>query len=100
MSSFRPTVISLACAFTLIAQDRLPRIPDDKMTPEQKKAIELLKATPRGNNGTGPFAALLRSPEFMNRWQNVGEYLRYNNTLPQKLVEMSILMIARQWTQQ
>ncbi len=78
----------------------MPPIPADKRTPEQKKAIELLQATPRGNNGTGPFAAMLRSPELMNRLQNVGEYLRYNNTLPQKLVEMTILMTARQWTQQ
>jgi len=100
MSPLRPLLAAFALAFTLSAQDRMPPIPADKRTPEQERAIKLLQATPRGNNGTGPFAALLRSPEFMNRLQNVGEYLRYNNTLPQKLVEMTILMTARQWTQQ
>jgi len=42
----------------------------------------------------------MRSPELMNRLQSVGEYLRFNNSLPQKLVEMSILLTARQLTQQ
>ena len=83
------------------AQDRMPPIAADKLTPAQKKAQELLAATPRGNAGNaGPFVPLLRSPEFMNRLQAVGEYLRFNNAVPQKLVEMSILMAARLWTQQ
>jgi 4-carboxymuconolactone decarboxylase len=83
------------------AQDRMPPIPADKLTPAQKKSVELLAATPRGaGGGGGPFVPLLRSPELMNRLQAVGEYLRFNNTLPQKLVEMTILMTARQWTQQ
>ena len=83
------------------AQDRMPPIPADKLTPAQKKSLELLAATPRGaGGGGGPFVPLLRSPELMNRLQAVGEYLRFNNALPQKLVEMTILMTARQWTQQ
>jgi 4-carboxymuconolactone decarboxylase len=83
------------------AQDRMPPIPADKLTPAQKKSVELLTATPRGAAGAGgPFVPLLRSPELMNRLQAVGEYLRFNNTLPQKLVEMAILMTARQWAQQ
>lgn len=85
----------------VLAQDRMPPIASDKLTPEQKKAQELLAATPRGNAGNaGPFVPLLRSPEYMNRLQRVGEYLRFNNSIPQKLVEMTILMAARQWTQQ
>jgi len=84
-----------------LAQDRMPPIPADKLTPDQKKAQELLAATPRGNAGnSGPFVPLLRSPELMNRLQAVGEYLRYKNSIPQELVEMSILMAARFWTQQ
>jgi 4-carboxymuconolactone decarboxylase len=84
-----------------LSQDRMPPIPADKLTPDQKKAQELLAATPRGNAGnSGPFVPLLRSPELMNRLQAVGEYLRYKNSIPQELVEMSILMAARFWTQQ
>jgi 4-carboxymuconolactone decarboxylase len=94
-------ILSAALPVSTWAQDRMPPIPADKLTPAQKKSQELLAATPRGAaGGGGPFVPLLRSPELMNRLQAVGEYLRFNNTLPQKLVEMAILMTARQWTQQ
>jgi 4-carboxymuconolactone decarboxylase len=84
-----------------LAQDRMPPIPAEKLTPAQKKAVELLVATPRGAAGpTGPFIPLLRSPELMNRLQAVGEYLRFHNSVPQKLVEMAIIMSARQFAQQ
>ena len=80
----------------------MPPIPVDNQTPAQKKSVQLLAATPRGPavGGGGPFVPLLRSPELMNRLQSVGEYLRFNNSVPQRLVEMSILMTARQLTQQ
>ncbi len=79
----------------------MPPIPADKLTPAQKKAVELLVATPRGAAGpTGPFIPLLRSPELMNRLQAVGEYLRFHNSVPQKLVEMTTIMAARQFAQQ
>jgi 4-carboxymuconolactone decarboxylase len=85
----------------VLAQDRMPPIPADKLTPAQKKAVELLTATPRGAAGpTGPFIPLLRSPELMNRLQAVGEYLRFHNSVPQKLVEMAIIISARQFAQQ
>jgi len=84
-----------------LAQDRLPPIPADKLTPAQKKAAELLAATPRGAAvAGGPFVVLMRSPELMNHLQAVGAYLRFNNSVPQKLVEMGIIMTARQFTQQ
>jgi 4-carboxymuconolactone decarboxylase len=91
----------LTLPIVAIAQDRMPPIPADKLTPAQKKAVELLVATPRGAAGpTGPFIPLLRSPELMNRLQAVGEYLRFHNSLPQKLVEMATIMAARQFAQQ
>ena len=93
--------ILLVLSASALAQDRMPPIPADKLTPAQKKAAELLAATPRGAAGAGgPFVPLLRSPELMNRLQAVGEYLRFNNSVPQKLVEMAIIMTARQSTQQ
>ena len=79
----------------------MPPIPADKLTPAQKHSAELLAATPRGAAGAGgPFVPLLRSPELMDRLQAVGEYLRYKNSVPQKLVEMAIIMTARQSMQQ
>jgi 4-carboxymuconolactone decarboxylase len=91
----------LLIAGAAIAQDRMPPIPQDKMTEAQKKSVQELFATPRGTTSlSGPFVPLLRSPEFMNRLQKTGEYLRFQNSIGHKLTEFVILMTARQWTQQ
>ena len=47
----------------------------------------------------GPFIATLRSPELTRRLQHLGEYLRYDAALPDKLREMAILLTAREWRQ-
>jgi len=91
----------LVLSASAIAQDRMPPIPADKLTPAQKHVLEIVTAPPRGPAAAaGPFVPLLRSPELMNRLQAVGGYLRFNNSLPPKLVEIAALMTARQFTQQ
>jgi hypothetical protein len=81
------------------AQDRMPPIPADKLTPAQKKAVEEFKAA-RSAEISGPFVPLLRSPEVMNRARAMGDYLRFKSSLPARLSEFVILMTARRWTQQ
>jgi 4-carboxymuconolactone decarboxylase len=80
-------------------QDRMPPISADKMTEAQKQAAAELVAGPR-KAVVGPFNPLLRSPEFMNRLQKVGEYLRFQTKLGSGISEFVILLTARQWTQQ
>ena len=83
------------------AQDRMPYIPKDQWTDAQKKAVAGLMSGKRAaTDVTGPFIVEMRSPEFMDRAQRVGEFLRYMTTLPPRLSEMVILMTARGWTQQ
>jgi 4-carboxymuconolactone decarboxylase len=82
-----------------MAQDRLPPIPADKQTAEQKRASEEFKAN-RKQDVFGPFVPLLRSPEVMVRAMHLGDYLRYKTTLGPKLNEFVILITARKWTQQ
>ena len=82
-----------------VAQDRMPRIPDDKLTADQKKAAAELIAGPRGVL-QGPFVPLLRSPDFMSRVQKVGEYIRFACPLEKRINEMAAIMAARHWTQQ
>ncbi len=48
----------------------------------------------------GPFNAWLRSPELGERLQKVGEYIRFNTSLPLRLNEFAILITARHWTSQ
>src|SRR5215470_285660 len=66
------------------SSDRMPEIPADKMTPEQKKAAEEFAAE-RGTPVFGPFIPLLRSPEVMLRAKAMGDYLRFKSVLPPKL---------------
>src|SRR5262245_6541446 len=81
------------------AQDRMPPIPVDKMTPDQKKAVEEFRAV-RQAELSGPFIPLLRSPEVMTRTRVMGDYLRCKSILPSRLSEFLILMTSRHWTQQ
>ena len=93
--------IALLIVGAAAAQERMPSIPKEKMTEAQKKSVQALFATPRGAGSlSGPFVPLLRSPEFMDRLQATGEYVRFHNSIGQKLTEFVILMTARQWTQQ
>src|SRR6516165_10152512 len=79
--------------------ERLPPITADKMNDEQRQAADALAAGPRGGV-KGPFIALLRSPELMNRLQRVGEYLRFDSSLDTRARELAILLVARRWSQQ
>lgn len=74
--------------------NRMPPLDEAAMTESQRKAAATLIAGPR-KAVVGPFIALLRSPELMDRLQRVGEYLRFENTISQRLTELAILITAR-----
>ena len=78
--------------------DRLPPIPAEKLSAEQKKAADEFAAG-RGYTPRGPFAVMLRSPEVMLRAKAMGDYLRFKSTIPPRLNELAILITARQWGQ-
>jgi len=82
-----------------IAPERMPAISADKMTAAQKQAAAALAAGPRGDV-KGPFVALLRSPDFMDRVQRVGEYVRFRCPLDKRINELAAAITARHWTQQ
>src|SRR5262245_7166548 len=79
--------------------DRMPPLPAAQWTAERKAAVEAGIKGPRGHL-VGPFIVLMRSPEFMNRLQRTGEYLRFSSALEPRLSELAILITARTWTQQ
>ena len=82
-----------------VASERMPMIPAERMTPEQKKAAAELAAGPRGEV-KGPFVALLRSPDFMGRVQKVGEYIRFVCPLDKRINEFAAIIAARHLNQQ
>ena len=91
-------VLVVGLAVPGLAQDRLPPIPADRLTDAQKKAMQEF-STARKTDVSGPFWPLLRSPEVMNRARAMGDYLRFASVLPPRLSEFTILITARQWTQ-
>jgi len=89
----------LACAGTLRAEERFPPLTPEQMTPEQQAVAKAIAAGPRGGLA-GPFNAWLRSPDLADRLQRVGEYVRFKTSLPHRLNELAILLVARAWDAQ
>src|SRR3954466_15301567 len=79
--------------------DRMPPLEASAMDDAQRKAARALVEGPR-KGVKGPFIALLRSPELMDRLQQVGEYLRFRSSLQPRISEFLMLIVSRQWTQQ
>jgi len=79
--------------------DRLPPIPEEAWTAEQRRCAREIIDGPRGAL-VSPFVPLLRSPEFMSHVARLGEYLRYRSAIGPRLSELAILITARHWTQQ
>ncbi len=78
------------------AQTRYPELDPATLTPPQKAMYDAIIAGPR-HSIEGPFNAWLRSPELGDRLQRVGEYLRFNTTIPHNLNEFAILITAAEW---
>ena len=79
--------------------DRFRPLTYDEMTPPQRTMIEHLLAGERAGTG-GPFNVLLRSPEMGDIAQQLGAHIRFHSSLPRRLNEMAILIVAREWTAQ
>jgi len=111
MKALLPIAFTLA-SFAAYAEDRFPVLSQGELTPEQAKLVQALLAGPRGGGSEptreavkrllerGPFNAWMRSPELGDRLQRVGEYIRFNTSLPLRLNEFAILITARHWTSQ
>jgi 4-carboxymuconolactone decarboxylase len=80
-------------------QDRMPRIPAERMTAEQKQAVTDFMRLRNTTTLNGSFATLLRSPELMIRTSAIGEYVR-RSVLPAPLYEFVVLVTARRFDQQ
>ena len=79
-----------------LGEQRFPPIAPAAMTPEQRAVADAIAAGPR-KSGAGPFDAWLRSPVLADRLQKVGEYVRFQSSLPIRLNEFAILIAGRWW---
>jgi 4-carboxymuconolactone decarboxylase len=69
----------------------------NEMTKAQLKVVEAAIAGKRGT-APPPLLAWLHSPEMAQRAQHLGEFVRYDTSLPPHLSELAILVTARFWT--
>lgn len=75
----------------------MPRITfptPDAMDADQRRVYDKVVSGRRGKI-VGPLRAALHSPELADRWQALGEFLRYNTSLPPRLSELAILVTGR-----
>lgn len=78
---------------------RLPRVPllePAQMSPEQKRIHDVIASGPRGQV-RGPLAVWLHRPAMAEHAQALGQYCRYETSLPTRLSEWAILILARHW---
>lgn len=76
---------------------RIQMKPVAEMTPEEKTAFDEAATGLRGHV-PAPMIAWIKNPELARRAQKLGEYLRYQTSLPTRLSELAILTTARYWT--
>lgn len=79
--------------------ERLPGLPDSALTEEQRQVAAGIAGGKRGSL-RGPFPAMLRSPVVAERFAKLGEFLRFDSSIPADLNELAILVTARHWSAQ
>ena len=75
-----------------MARISLPTL--DSMTPEQRRVYDIIGSL-RGGHVPTPYRAALHNPELADKWQQIGELLRYRTSLPERLSELAVLVVAR-----
>src|SRR5215210_2513252 len=75
----------------------MPRITlpsPESMAPDQRRVYDRIVSGPRGRI-QGPLRAALHNAELADRWQALGELLRYRTTLTPRQSELAILVTGR-----
>ena len=75
---------------------RLPELSRDHLDPDQQKVWDGIASGARGGVG-GPFLSLLTSAELCARVEQVGVFIRYQCSVPQRLRELAILCVGQHW---
>ena len=75
---------------------RIPMADSGQMSEAQQCVYDKIVSGKRGRI-VGPLRAALHSPELADRWQMLGEFLRYGTQLPAQLSELAIIVTGRFW---
>ena len=83
---------------TVRAQDRLPPIPVEKMSEEQKKAVTEYKGLRNTDPAGPPWSVILRVPDWLVPALQMRLHVANRPVLGNRLTEFAILIAAREWT--
>lgn len=84
---------------TPVKQPRFPQLAMDQLDARQRPlGEEIVKVSSIGLGG--PYNPMLRSPVLGRRLIDLFQYLRWDTSVPIRLNEFAILIIARQWRSQ
>ena len=75
---------------------RLAKLSYDQLSDAQKAAWDAVVAGPR-KKMHGPFFIWLHSAELLSRGEKLGLYARFHSSLPPRLSELCILIMASHW---
>jgi 4-carboxymuconolactone decarboxylase len=73
---------------------RIPLPQGDDLDPEQRRVHDAI-ASLRNGHIPAHYRAALYNPELSDKWQQLGELLRYRTSLPLRLSELAILVTAK-----
>lgn len=76
---------------------RHPVLNEDQLTDKQRAVHDRIVSGPRGVV-RGPLRVWLQSPDLADRAQALGQFARYDTTLPPRLSELAIIVTARIWS--
>ncbi|OFZ98878.1 MAG: hypothetical protein A3H35_08295 [Betaproteobacteria bacterium RIFCSPLOWO2_02_FULL_62_17] len=80
---------------------RVPQLKVEDLSEQQRKLAAEIGANRGGDLATGgPWGLLLRNPELCERAALLGTMLRDGTSVPKRLSELAIAMVARHWTAQ
>lgn len=79
---------------------RIDPVPLERMTALQRRVNDHIAGRRSGGAAHGPFSIWLRTPALAEKAAALGDHLRDETTLPRKLLELAVLVVARQWTAQ
>ncbi len=78
---------------------RLPELSEAELDSEQRQVLEAMQSGPRGG-APGPLAIWLQSPGFCDPAQRLGAFVRFGSSLPPRLYEIAVLVVAQHWQTQ
>jgi 4-carboxymuconolactone decarboxylase len=79
--------------------NRIPLVTADSLSSAQRPVYDAIVSAPnRGGRLPAPYQLSLHCPEFTDKWQQMGELLRYRTGLPRHINELAILITARHWS--